>query len=630
MAEQDERSVNATDEATPAPVIGSLPGANAALPPPMSAVPPSAPIVSDRNSASTLDQMSGQAPAVVAPTKQPSLLQLMLRGALAGVGAGAGQRTVGQSVSAGVQAGFGIDEDVRNKQVQDKQLAQQQQESDDRHTLAQASLHTMNLNALQLERQIRNEDLDDAQARAKIGQARVDASLARGRGQVYGTDMDYQTAQQKALEIMKQNPKAMVTFDPTGVKVDENGKFEQTYTIHEVGTGASPVTQEEYDTVAKSNVGPDGKPISTLPSWFKVGSSVPDMALAKLQNDIKLSHDKALSEKLQENQIRQSTAETATAEANAAVAPQKAELGIQQEKAAIRASNASAALSGTEAALKSEQLKQLKDQDVNKTAMLDAIYNGTADMTKIASLKGDARQKLFNAVLTRHPDFDMQTYQIRLDANKGFTTGKQGDQVQSFNTAISHFGELDGAINNLRNRAVPMLNKPINWLKQNATGDSDVVTYLAAQEASRKEFETFLNNNHALTESDKKEGQKILNENMSPAQQQAAIKSFTALAMARLDALNERYRASTGKDYPALISPRNMPVLNNLGFGQQAAHYGSGGTMVVTGQPKTQPQSPPLQQGFVRIKASDGSVHDVPQQNLGAAKQKDPGLQVMQ
>jgi hypothetical protein len=35
-------------------------------------------------------------------------------------------------------------------------------------------------------------------------------------------------------------------------------------------------------------------------------------------------------------------------------------------------------------------------------------------------------------------------------------------------------------------------------------------------------------------------------------------------------------------------------------------------------------------QGYTRIKASDGTLHDIPTQNLGAARRRDPNLQVMQ
>ncbi|HVW77980.1 MAG TPA: hypothetical protein VHB45_10235 [Alloacidobacterium sp.] len=38
---------------------------------------------------------------------------------------------------------------------------------------------------------------------------------------------------------------------------------------------------------------------------------------------------------------------------------------------------------------------------------------------------------------------------------------------------------------------------------------------------------------------------------------------------------------------------------------------------------------PPIETGYVRIQASDGSLHDLPQANLNKAKQRDPGLKVV-
>jgi hypothetical protein len=39
---------------------------------------------------------------------------------------------------------------------------------------------------------------------------------------------------------------------------------------------------------------------------------------------------------------------------------------------------------------------------------------------------------------------------------------------------------------------------------------------------------------------------------------------------------------------------------------------------------------PTVQPGFVRFKDSRGGIHDIPQQNLKAAQQRDPSLQVIQ
>jgi hypothetical protein len=49
-------------------------------------------------------------------------------------------------------------------------------------------------------------------------------------------------------------------------------------------------------------------------------------------------------------------------------------------------------------------------------------------------------------------------------------------------------------------------------------------------------------------------------------------------------------------------------------------------------QPSAGPRlnASPTPSGMTRIKASDGSIHDVPTQNLLKARQRDPGLQVVQ
>jgi hypothetical protein len=57
---------------------------------------------------------------------------------------------------------------------------------------------------------------------------------------------------------------------------------------------------------------------------------------------------------------------------------------------------------------------------------------------------------------------------------------------------------------------------------------------------------------------------------------------------------------------------------------------GLGGPTVPDVQAQQGPAPPRPQGGSVRIQASDGSVHELPQSSLGAAKQRDPGLKVLQ
>src|SRR5262249_46041835 len=149
-------------------------------------------------------------------------------------------------------------------------------------------------------------------------------------------------------------------------------------------------------------------------------------------------------------------------------------------------------------------------------------------------------------------------------------------------------------------------------------GDPAFSAYSAAMGAVKDEFETFLQNNHALTESDKKAAQQIMDENSSPAQVQAALKQMAKTALIRLDALNERYRTVVGENYPALITPDGAQAASKLGYGKEISKYGVGGAVLSGGA------------GVVRIKASDGNIHEIPAANLDAARKIDPKLSVVQ
>lgn len=70
------------------------------------------------------------------------------------------------------------------------------------------------------------------------------------------------------------------------------------------------------------------------------------------------------------------------------------------------------------------------------------------------------------------------------------------------------------------------------------------------------------------------------------------------------------YRGLLGSKRQHLQEQYNAGMSGKPNFGQN----GGGG-----------PQS-----GYVRIQASDGSLHDIPNQNLDRARQRDPGLKVMQ
>lgn len=146
-------------------------------------------------------------------------------------------------------------------------------------------------------------------------------------------------------------------------------------------------------------------------------------------------------------------------------------------------------------------------------------------------------------------------------------------QVRSFGQFIGHAADLSKAVDNLRNMTPTFINRPVNWLKKNATGNTAIINYLAKVEPVRKEFESFLINNRALTVDDRAQGQEVLNENSSPAQMQAAIKSFMHTALVRLNELNQTYYTQTGQDYPGLLSPQASKVMEDFGFGTEVKAF---------------------------------------------------------
>ncbi len=119
----------------------------------------------------------------------------------------------------------------------------------------------------------------------------------------------------------------------------------------------------------------------------------------------------------------------------------------------------------------------------------------------------------------------------------------------------------------------------MNWIAKNAANDSTYQTYLTSLRAPVEEYMTFLQNNHALTESDKKAGDSILAGELSPAQIEASLKQMAKTAFFRLDELNSRYKRVMNSDFPDLLSDEARNSANILGMGQEASKYQTGGRM---------------------------------------------------
>jgi hypothetical protein len=249
--------------------------------------------------------------------------------------------------------------------------------------------------------------------------------------------------------------------------------------------------------------------------------------------------------------------------------PTLAEISSMKKDAA--AANA-AALSGNRekraaaAAAAASNKKSLEENVIDGAAKSIASMDvhDLSPLKDIASLRGDQRLLIYQKAKQINPNFNTAEVQRKVKMLDQFTDGKDGQNLQSFGTFFEHAGNLSQAINDLRNfkGGAELLNKPWNWF-ENHTGDPRVVQFMAAAEPVKKEFESFLLNNRALYESDRKSMDEVLNGDMSPAKLQAALKVMGHTATARYTEMNNRFKNTVGTSIDGAIGPMSDESLKS-------------------------------------------------------------------
>jgi hypothetical protein len=180
------------------------------------------------------------------------------------------------------------------------------------------------------------------------------------------------------------------------------------------------------------------------------------------------------------------------------------------------------------------------EQDIDDAAR--ALASGDLTRLKdISSLRGSQRLQIFTRAKRLNPNFSTAEVDRQIKMEDNVTNGKDGQQIQSFATFLEHAGGASDAIQRLRLSSVPGLNKPMNWWRKNVSGSGDYQSMMAALEPARKEVESFLLNNRALYQDDRKVAERILSDDSSPAQLQAALKTWGHVAQARFNEINYRY-----------------------------------------------------------------------------------------
>lgn len=202
---------------------------------------------------------------------------------------------------------------------------------------------------------------------------------------------------------------------------------------------------------------------------------------------------------------------------------------------------------------------------------------GRGELTRIrdiASLRGDQRLQIYDIAKSVNKNFSISEVDRMIKNEDYYANGKGADSLRSFNTFLEHAGAASDAVNAIRLSGVPAINKPLNWWRSHLEGSPELQQLVGSLEPVRKEFEGYLLGGHALHTDDRKAAEIILNDNSSPAQIQAALKTMGHTAVARAREENYRYKKVAKHDLEDAFSPEAIEgakkIGTDLGFGAPA------------------------------------------------------------
>jgi len=245
-----------------------------------------------------------------------------------------------------------------------------------------------------------------------------------------------------------------------------------------------------------------------------------------------------------------------------------------------------------------------------------------SSIREIAGFRGPQLILLYAKVKKLNPAFNIAELNRKIKNEELFTTGQEGTQLKSFDTFLQHAGELHDVIEHLRLTGSPLINKPWNWLRDRAAGNPDIRALVVAAEAPKKEFESFLLNNRALYEMDRKSSDIMLANDSSPAAWASAIKQMGKTAKDRVTAANWRYKRVSKKDLEDPISPEGMAAAEKIGvpfrIGSGPA-AGGGAQQPAGGQPGV--TAPP---GTVRFTSPTGGSWNIPNEKIAEFRKAHP------
>lgn len=148
-------------------------------------------------------------------------------------------------------------------------------------------------------------------------------------------------------------------------------------------------------------------------------------------------------------------------------------------------------------------------------------------------------------------------------AVKAFATGKQGQQVNAFNTAIDHLGTMDKLSDALQNGDVKAINFLGNEVAKQTGAPAPTDFNAAKQIVTAEVIKAVVASGGGVTE--RQEAERNFSNANSPAQLKGVIDTYKQLLGGQLKSLNLQYENTTGrKDFDKKLTPEAKATLTRL------------------------------------------------------------------
>lgn len=186
-------------------------------------------------------------------------------------------------------------------------------------------------------------------------------------------------------------------------------------------------------------------------------------------------------------------------------------------------------------------------------------------------LKSPFGQAVMAKIAELNPEYQATEYGARGKAMRDFSTGKQGQAINSFNVAISHLDTLGDLAKALENNDTQAVNRLGNYFSQQ-TGAPAVTNFNAAKQIVGQEIIKAIIAGGG-TGAERQQAEEVLSAAQSPAQLAGVIDTYKSLMGGQLGGLKQQYEQTTGlKDFEDRLSPE---ARRQLMRGGSEASYGS-------------------------------------------------------